>query len=116
MSIIKEEEFDYQAYTRDNPPDLSKIRRGTEYRRQRFEAARMKRTIRIDEDILEEFRQLTPQGQQYEQIINQALREWLTVKSMKEIVREELRQVIQKTLSSADLVKQSGQSKNKSSI
>jgi hypothetical protein len=51
MNTIKEEEFNYQAYTRDNPPESSEICRGTEARKQRFEVAKMRSTIRIDEDI-----------------------------------------------------------------
>lgn len=81
MNTIKAEEFDYQAYTRDNPPDKTKIRRGTDARKQRFEAAKTRTTVRIDEDVLDQFRQLTPQDQDYERFINQALREWLSVRA-----------------------------------
>jgi len=77
MSMIKAEEFDYQAYTRTHPPDALKIQRGVEARRQRFEAAQRRQVIRIDEDVLDEFRQLTPDAQDYERLINQELREWL---------------------------------------
>jgi uncharacterized protein (DUF4415 family) len=101
MNTIKEEEFDYQAYTRDNSPELSKIQRGTETRKQRFETAKLKSIIRIDEDILEQFRQMTPQHENYEKFINQALREWLSAETMKELVREELHQMVQTVLSSS---------------
>lgn len=42
MNTTENREFDYQAYMRENPPDPSRIRRGTEARRQRLEAARKK--------------------------------------------------------------------------
>ena len=38
MDTIEEVEFDYEAYTRENPPDLSKARPGIEVRRERREA------------------------------------------------------------------------------
>ena len=113
MNTIKEEGFDYQVYTRDNPPESSKIRRGTKARRQRFEAAQLMSAIRIDEDILEQFRQLTPQGQNYEKLINQALRERLSARTVKELVREELHQVVQTVLSSIQPATQMSQSKSK---
>ena len=90
MSTNSKEEFDYQAYTKTHPPDASNIQRGTEARRQRFEAAQKRQAIRIDEDVLDEFRQLTPDVQEYERLINQALREWLSARNVKELVREEL--------------------------
>ena len=37
MNTVENREFDYQAYVRENPPDPSRIRRGTEARRQRLE-------------------------------------------------------------------------------
>ncbi len=100
MSTIKDEDFDYQTYTRDNPPDPAKIQRGYEARRQRLEAARSRSAIQIDEDLVARFRQITPESQSYERVINQALREWLTARDMKELIRGELRQMVQQTLSS----------------
>ena len=40
MDITEEVEFDYEAHTRDNPPDLSKFRPAREVRRKRREAFR----------------------------------------------------------------------------
>ena len=100
MSMSSKEEFDYQAYTRTHPPDVSKIQRGADARRQRFEAAQKRQTIRIDEDVLDEFRQLTPPDQDDEKLINQALREWLSAQNVKELVREELHQMLQTALTS----------------
>jgi uncharacterized protein (DUF4415 family) len=99
MNTITDEEFDYQAYTRDNPPDPEKIHRGHEARKQRLEAARLRSAIQIDEDILERFRQMLQDGQSHERAINQALREWLSAKDVKDLIRGELRQIVQQSLS-----------------
>jgi hypothetical protein len=53
--------------------------------------AKSKITIRIDPDILEQFKQMVPDGQGYQRLINQALREWLMARDMQEVVRKELR-------------------------
>ena len=39
MSTTTEKEIDYQAYLRENPPDLSNVIRGPEAREKRREAA-----------------------------------------------------------------------------
>lgn len=107
MSTIKEEDFDYQTYTREHPPDPSKIHRGTRDRRQRFER-KMKSMVHIDADILEQFEALSSEEHQCEELINRALHDWLYAKTMKELVRDELREVIQQViLSSPQLVQQS---------
>ena len=111
MTTINEEEFDYQAYAKTHPPDVTKIRRGPEARKQRFEAAKKRSAIRIDEDVLDQFQQLTPQAQDYERLINQALREWLSAQNIKELVREELHQMVQTVLTSIQPVKNMAQSK-----
>lgn len=103
MNTIKDKEFDYQAYVKKNSPASEQIRRGPEARQQRFEAARTRFTIRIDEDILEQFKQLAQQEQGYEQLINQALREWLSARDVKELVRGELQQIVRQALSSSHL-------------
>ncbi len=43
MKTTKKEDFDYQQYMREHPPDAAHIQRGTGARKQRFEAARIKR-------------------------------------------------------------------------
>ena len=91
MSTTKDKEFDYQTYTRQNPPDAEKIQWGPEARRQRREMAKSKITIRIDPDILEQFKQMVPEGQGYQRLINQALREWLMTRDMRDVVRQELK-------------------------
>jgi uncharacterized protein (DUF4415 family) len=91
MSTTKDTEFDYQTYTRQNPPDPGQMQRGPEARQQRRDMAKSKITIRIDPDILEQFKQMVPDGQGYQRLINQALREWLMARDMQDVVREELR-------------------------
>jgi hypothetical protein len=101
MSTIKDkdETFDYQAYTRENAPDPAKIQRGIEAREQRRKAATPKTVVGIDDDIIAEFEQLVPQEQEYRQLINQALREWLIAKDVKDLVRSELQHVVRLALS-----------------
>ncbi len=106
MNTIDKKEFDYHAYMKENPPAIKKIHRGAEARKQRFEEAAITGRVRIDEDILEQFRQLTPQGQRYEKFINQALREWLSAKTVKELLREELTQMVQQAFASVQSVRQ----------
>jgi uncharacterized protein (DUF4415 family) len=98
MSTIKDDNFDYQNYVKKNSPVTTEVKRGTNARRQRLETAIKRFTIRIDEDILEQFQQLVPQGQGYERLINQALREWLSARGIKELVREELQDIVHQAL------------------
>ncbi|MDZ7336770.1 MAG: hypothetical protein ONB32_16595 [candidate division KSB1 bacterium] len=98
MSTIKNKDFNYEAFVQENSPTTTRIQRGTEARKQRFEAAILKYAIRIDEDILEQFQKLTPEGQGSEKLINQALRERLSAKDFKETARAELQQLVQKAL------------------
>jgi uncharacterized protein (DUF4415 family) len=100
MNIIKDKEFDYQAYTKEHPPETAKIRRGLDARKQRFEAARMKTAVRIEKDILEQFQQIAQTGQDHEKLINQALREWLSAKDLKALIRTDLREIVEQALSS----------------
>ena len=111
MSTIKDDAFDYQAYVHENSPVTASIQRGTDARKHRFETAIMRPGIRTDEDILKQFQQLVPQGQGYERLINQALREWLSVKDVKELVRAELQQAVQQVLSSIQVGVESPKSK-----
>jgi uncharacterized protein (DUF4415 family) len=97
---MEDDTFDYQAYVTKTPPDPATIRRGTADRRRRFDAAMMKLTVRIDEDVLNEFIHLTTEGQSCERLINQALREWLSAKDLKELVRTEIQRAVQESLSS----------------
>ncbi len=104
MNTDDKKEFDYQTYMKKHSPNLKNIHRGTGSRKQRFEEAAMADRVRIDEDILEQFRQLIPQGQGYEKVINHALREWLSAKTVKELLREELTQMVQQAFASVQPV------------
>ena len=95
MSTINEEDFDYQAYMRDNPPDPTKINWGPEARERRRAAAIQRPTVRVEQELLAQFQALATPGQSAEQAINQALREWLAAKDFKELIRSELHQAVQ---------------------
>ena len=99
MSTMEDDTFDYQAWMRETPPDPAKIHRGTEARQRRVAAAMLRRAVRIDEDLLNQFHQLAAAGQSPEQLINQALREWLTAKGMSEMVRAEIQLAVRQSLS-----------------
>ena len=94
MSTINEDDFDYQAYMRNNPPDPTKINRGLEARRQRLAAAMKRPAVRVEQEILAQFQELVAPGQSAEQAINQALREWLAAKDLKEMIRAELQDAV----------------------
>jgi len=104
MSTIKDDSFDYKTFVKRNAPDTSGIQRGKNARKQRLEAAITRDAIRIDEDILKQFQQLVPKGQGYERLMNQALREWLSARDVKELVREELPHLVQQALSTKTAV------------
>ena len=98
MSTIKDDNFDYQTYMKKNSPDAKKINRGTKVRKQRFETAMKKFSVRIDDDIFEQFQKLVSSGHECEKLINKALREWLSAKGVKDLVRTELQQVVHEIL------------------
>ena len=58
-----------------------------------------RQAIRIDEDILQQFSQLASEGQSCEQLINQALRQWLAADGIREMVRAEIQLAVQQSLS-----------------
>jgi len=94
MSTTKDNsDFDYHAYAKEHDPDPTLIRRGDamRHRQRRKELATKHRiTIRIDQDILERFKALTPEGRGYQRLINQALREWLTARDAKTLILQML--------------------------
>lgn len=99
ISAMKNTEFDYQTYTRATPPDPAKIHCGTADRQRRLENAMSRRMVRIEETTFEQFEQLDA-GQGSEQLINQAIREWLSAQNMRELVRAEFQAVVQQSLAS----------------
>ena len=99
MNTMEDKDFDYQTYMRETPPDPAQIRRGTAARQQRLDAAIKRQMIRIDSDILQQFGQLAADGQSAEQLINQALRQWLAADGIREMVRAEIQLAVQQSLS-----------------
>ena len=91
MPTTKDTEFDYQAYMRQNPPEPRHMQRGLQARQQRRDLAKRRITIRIDTDIIAQFKQLVPAGQGYQRLMNHALREWLSAQGIQELVRGELK-------------------------
>ena len=100
MSTKKGAEFDYRRHSKASGPDAGKVRRGAQRRTKPAEPGKQRITIRIDEKILEEFRQLTPGGG-YQRLINQALRDWLAARGVKELVRTELQGMIEEAVTKA---------------
>ena len=72
------------------PPAATLVKR-SEHTKERI-------TIRIDRDVLEWFRSLSPNARGYQSRINQALREYMQngIKSMEEIMRKVMREELQK--------------------
>ena len=95
MSTINDDDFDYPAFIKNNPPDPTKIRRGIAAREQRVEAAMKRPAVRVETEILAQFQEIAAPGQSAEQVINQALREWLSAKDLKEMIRGELQDAVQ---------------------
>jgi hypothetical protein len=98
------ETFDYQANMREVPPDPNQIHRGpAELERRRAEAALRYQHVRVERENFEQFQQIAANGQSAEQLINQALREWLAAQGIKEMVRAEIQLAVRQTLSAAAL-------------
>ncbi|TNF31513.1 MAG: CopG family transcriptional regulator [Deltaproteobacteria bacterium] len=88
------EDFDYEEYSRTHPPDPAKVRRGRAAREERRSGTKQRITIRLDEDILEAFKGMAPDGHGYQALINKALREWLAARDVKELIRDDLREIL----------------------
>ncbi len=94
--------FDYQANMREVPPDPTKLHRGpAERERRRAAAALLYQHVRIERETFDQFCQLAANGQSCEQLINQALREWLTAQGLREMLRAEIHLAVQQSLSVA---------------
>ena len=100
MPTSKTADFDYQTYMRQHSPTSAQIQRGHAGREERRDIAKTKITIRIDADIIEQFKQLVPDGQGYQRLMNHALREWLTAQGVTELVREELQTLTEQVMAS----------------
>ncbi|MCW5588806.1 MAG: BrnA antitoxin family protein [Legionellales bacterium] len=70
----------------------------TAHAAKRQEHTKERITIRIDRDVLEWFRSLSPNARGYQSRINQALREYMQngVKSMEEVMRKVMREELRK--------------------
>ena len=96
--------FDYQAYTRETPPDPAKITHGLAERELRRAKAMLEQSVRIDPATLEQFRQRAGNGQSCEQLINQALREWLATDGLKDVLRAEIHTAVKQSLATQQQV------------
>jgi uncharacterized protein (DUF4415 family) len=100
MNTTRNKEFDYQAYLRENSLDATQIQRGPDARQKRREVAKTRITIRIDAELIEQFKEMAPEGRGYQSLINQALREWLTAQGVKALLQEELPGILSQAVSS----------------
>lgn len=99
-------EFDYQAYMKKNAPNKAKIRRGLDALKEKRATAKTKITMRLDEEVVAQFKKMVPEGRGYQSLINQALQEWLAAQGVKELVREELLVLVEKAVSSIEAARQ----------
>lgn len=90
MSTKDKKEPDYQEWMRSTKPDSSKWSGQEEQRKRRLEAIKTRITIRLDAEIIEEFKRLSPEGKGYQSLINQALKEWLAAQGVKELLKEQV--------------------------
>ena len=90
MNTTEANSFDYQQHLNEQEPDVKAIQRGPQARQARRETIKDRITIRIDADLLEQFKAMVPEGHGYQGLINQALREWLTAQGINRLVRDEL--------------------------
>ena len=74
---MQNENFDYQTYMREHPPDISKIERGAEARQRRLKAAMKKVSVRIERDIFDQFEKIATPGQDSSNLINQASQHYI---------------------------------------
>ena len=88
--------------------DPEKINRGPAAReKRRREALKNKITICLDQDIIQKFKELNNGERGYQSLINQALREWLTVNDVKELLKGELQEVATKMDRAVDALENS---------
>lgn len=99
MPTINVPEFDYHTSMREHRPDPNQIHHGISARQQRREIAKEHLAIWVDREVLEQFKQLVPDGEGYQHLINHALREWLAAQGVKELVREALHEMTAQVVS-----------------
>lgn len=96
----KNKEVDYQAELEKSAPNPANIRRGLKALQEKREVGKTKITIRIDENIVQQFKQMAPEGRGYQSLMNQALLEWLAAQNVKELLRQEMAGLVTQALSS----------------
>ena len=93
---------------RDGEVDRSQVRQGRETREQRRRQATKSRiTIRIDAEIIEEFKKMASEGCGYQSMINLALREWLAAQGVKELLSDKISEVVDQAVVSIQSAAQS---------
>ncbi len=55
-------------------------------------------TVSLEKELVETFKARTPQGKRYQDLMEQALQEWLAAQGVKELLREELPELVQQAL------------------
>ena len=93
---MKEDE-DYERLKNSKPSDFGRKYTQEERKARRQQKSRI--TIRIDEDILDEFKSIASDGKGYQSLINQALREWLIARDVRSLLKEEIAELLQETRS-----------------
>lgn len=96
-------QFDYERYAKEHGPDRSTLVRGSTQRSARRDAAKQRITIRLDDDVLGEFKALVTEGKGYQSLINQALRDWLAARGVKDLVRHELTKLVKQARATLSL-------------
>lgn len=65
------------------------------------DASKTRITIRIDEDVIQQFKTMAPEGRGYQSLMNRALREWLSAQGVKELLQQDLRDLVRESVVSA---------------
>ncbi len=90
----EDEKFDYQAHYQATSPRSETLVSSQEARAGRRQTKKQRITIRLDQDIVERFKGMANEDG-YQTLINQALRQWLEAQGVKELLRDELPQLVQ---------------------
>src|SRR5262249_22722444 len=90
MKMSEAKKRDYQAHMRQVATDPKKIVRGKHAREERRARSKERITIRIDRDVLERFKDVSPEGQGYRIVNNDAVGDCGNARGGKELIREEL--------------------------
>ncbi len=88
------------TYTKTLKPNPEKLVPSQQARQARRRAAEQKQriTIRVDGDVLEEFKELAGEEGSYQSLMNLALRQWLEAQGLKELLRKDLPELVQQAI------------------